>query len=506
MAPTPLPGVTQLDSPPADAVAPAEVPLSPRLYSADLAPTKAQGRSWGRYSLFALWTNDVHNIANYSFAIGLFALGMSGAQILAAFALGALLIYGLMNLSGYMGQKTGLPYPVMCRISFGIHGAQIPALIRAVIAIAWFGIQTYLASVVLRVLLTAVFPSLAAYDQDSLLGLSTLGWITFLGIWCVQLVIFAYGMEMVRRYESFAGPVILLTFAALAGWMYQRSGFSITWSTGEGYTGSTMWLKVLGAAALWVSLYGTMILNFCDFTRNCPDRRTISVGNFWGLPVNMLGFALIAVVLAGAQFSIDGKLVKSPTEIVASIPDTLGLVLACLAFLIVTVAVNIMANFVAPAYVLTNLAPRALNFRRAGLLSATIAVLILPWHLYNSPGVIVYFLGGLGALLGPLYGIMIVDYYLLRRGRVNLPELYSESREAAYHYHRGVNPRALVAFVPAALISTLLALLPAFESLSAFSWFFGAGLAGLIYCAIADRRAEYHDVDGEGIAVDSVHH
>ncbi|MCY1422146.1 putative allantoin permease [compost metagenome] len=355
-------------------------------------------------------------------------------------------------------------------------------------------------------LLTAVFPSLAAYDQDSLLGLSSLGWITFLGIWCVQLVIFAYGMEMVRRYESFAGPVILLTFAALAGWMYQRSGFSITWSTGEGYTGSTMWLKVLGAAALWVSLYGTMILNFCDFTRNCPDRRTISVGNFWGLPVNMLGFALIAVVLAGAQLSIDGKLVKSPTEIVASIPDTLGLVLACLAFLIVTVAVNIMANFVAPAYVLTNLAPRLLNFRRAGLLSATIAVLILPWHLYNSPGVIVYFLGGLGALLGPLYGIVIVDYYLLRRGRVNLPELYSESREAAYHYRRGVNPRAIVAFVPAALISTLLALLPAFESLSAFSWFFGAGLAGLIYCAIADRRAEYHDVDGEGIAVDSVHH
>ncbi|MCY1279628.1 putative allantoin permease [compost metagenome] len=506
MAPTPLSGVTQFDSSPADAATPAEVALSPRLYSADLAPTKAQGRSWGRYSLFALWTNDVHNIANYSFAIGLFALGMSGAQILAAFALGALLIYGLMNLSGYMGQKTGLPYPVMCRISFGIHGAQLPALIRAVIAIAWFGIQTYLASVVLRVLLNALAPGLHEFDQNSILGLSTLGWITFLGIWCVQLVIFAYGMEMVRRYESFAGPVILLTFAALAGWMYQRSGFSITWSTGEGYTGSTMWLKVLGAAALWVSLYGTMILNFCDFTRNCPDRRTISVGNFWGLPVNMLGFALIAVVLAGAQLSIDGKLVKSPTEIVASIPDTLGLVLACLAFLIVTVAVNIMANFVAPAYVLTNLAPRLLNFRRAGLLSATIAVLILPWHLYNSPGVIVYFLGGLGALLGPLYGIVIVDYYLLRRGRVNLPELYSESREAAYHYRRGVNPRAIVAFVPAALISTLLALLPAFESLSAFSWFFGAGLAGLIYCAIADRRAEYHDVDGEGIAVDSVHH
>ncbi|GLZ84823.1 permease [Metapseudomonas resinovorans] len=506
MAPTPVSAVTQLDPPKVDSAAPGAVDLSPRLYSADLAPTRAANRSWGRYSLFALWTNDVHNIANYSFAIGLFALGMSGAQILAAFALGALVIYGLMNLSGYMGQKTGLPYPVMCRISFGIHGAQIPALIRAVIAIAWFGIQTYLASVVLRVLLAAVAPGLSALDQDSILGLSTLGWITFLGIWLVQLAIFAYGMEMVRRYESFAGPVILVTFAALAFWMYQRSGFSITWSTGEGFTGSTMWLKVLGAAALWVSLYGTMILNFCDFTRNCPDRRTISVGNFWGLPVNMLGFAVIAVVLAGAQFSIDGKLVQSPTEIVASIPNTAGLVLACLAFLIVTVAVNIMANFVAPAYVLTNLAPKLLNFRRAGLLSATIAVLILPWHLYNSPAVILYFLGGLGALLGPLYGIIVTDYYLVRRGRVNLPELYSESSDAAYHYRRGINLRAVAAFVPSALIAIVLALVPAFESLSQFSWFFGAGLGALIHYAIADRRTEHLDVSGEEIAVDSAHH
>ncbi|MDH4653443.1 MULTISPECIES: NCS1 family nucleobase:cation symporter-1 [unclassified Pseudomonas] len=506
MAPTPLSAATPLDAPSADSVAPGAVALSPRLYSADLAPTRAANRTWGRYSLFALWTNDVHNIANYSFAIGLFALGMSGAQILAAFALGALVIYGLMNLSGYMGQKTGLPYPVMCRISFGIHGAQVPALIRAVIAIAWFGIQTYLASVVLRVLLAAVAPGLRELDQDSILGLSTLGWITFLGIWSVQLVIFAYGMEMVRRYESFAGPVILVTFSALAFWMYQRSGFSITWSTGEGYSGSTMWLKVLGAAALWVSLYGTMILNFCDFTRNCPDRRTISVGNFWGLPVNMLGFAFIAVVLAGAQFSIDGKLVQSPTEIVASIPNTAGLVLACLAFLIVTVAVNIMANFVAPAYVLTNLAPKLLNFRRAGLLSATIAVLILPWHLYNSPAVILYFLGGLGALLGPMYGIIVTDYYLVRRGRVNLPELYSESRDAAYHYRRGVNLRAVAAFIPSALIAIVLALLPAFESLSQFSWFFGAGLGALIHYAIAERHAEHPDVSGEEIAVDSAHH
>lgn len=163
--------------------------LSPRLHNRDLAPTRMEGRRWGGYSIFALWTNDVHNIANYSFAMGLFALGLGGWQILLSLAIGAALVYFFMNLSGYMGQKTGVPFPVISRIAFGIHGAQIPALIRAVIAIAWFGIQTYLASVVLRVLLTAVWPQMAAYDHDSILGLSSLGWVCFVSIWLVQLVI-----------------------------------------------------------------------------------------------------------------------------------------------------------------------------------------------------------------------------------------------------------------------------------------------------------------------------
>lgn len=166
-----------------------ELALSPRLHNRDLAPTRSEGRRWGGYSIFALWTNDVHNIANYSFAMGLFALGLGGWQILLSLAIGAALVYFFMNLSGYMGQKTGVPFPVISRIAFGIHGAQLPALIRAIIAIAWFGIQTYLASVVLRVLLTAVWPHMAAYDHDSILGLSSLGWVCFVAIWLVQLVI-----------------------------------------------------------------------------------------------------------------------------------------------------------------------------------------------------------------------------------------------------------------------------------------------------------------------------
>lgn len=222
--------------------------------------------------------------------------------------------------------------------------------------------------------------------------------------------------------------------------------------------------------------------------------------------MNILVFAAITVLLCGAQFQINGRIIESPTEIIASIPNTFFLVLGCLAFLIVTVAVNIMANFVAPAFVLSNLAPKYLTFRRAGLISATLAVLILPWNLYNSPLVIVYFLSGLGALLGPLYGVIMVDYWLLRKGRINVPELYSENPQGAYFYSRGVNLRAVAAFIPSALIAIVLALVPGFASVSPFSWLIGAGIAGLLYLIIAKRQPHYADVSGESIAVDNVCH
>lgn len=502
-----MPFASTLDPSLAAASSTADSPaLSARLYNHDLAPNKREGRRWGGYSIFALWTNDVHNLANYSFAIGLFALGLGAWQIVLSLAIGAALVYLCMNLTGDMGQKTGVPFPVISRVSFGIFGAQIPALIRAVIAIAWFGIQTYLASVVLRVLLTALDPALDGYDHDAWLGLSSLGWLCFASIWAVQFVILAYGMEMVRRYEAFAGPVILLTVASLAVWMFTQAHGQIAWSNTSPLEGAQMWRSIFAGSALWLAIYGTLILNFCDFSRSAPSRTTIRKGNFWGLPVNVLLFACITVLICGAQFSINGQIIQSPTDIIKTIPNTFFLVLGCLAFLIVTVAVNIMANFVAPAFVLSSLAPRYLTFRRAGMLSATVAVLILPWNLYNSPVVIVYFLSGLGALLGPLYGVITADYWLLRKGRVDVPQLYTEDPAGAYHYSHGVNLRAVWAFIPAALISTITALAPAFDSISPFSWLMGAAIGAALYLLLADRRKTFNDVSGEAIAVQDIQH
>jgi nucleobase:cation symporter-1, NCS1 family len=479
--------------------------ISPSLYNTDLAPTKRQGRRWTGYSIFTLWANDVHSLGNYAFAVGLFSLGLGGWQILTALAIGAALLFVLLSFSGFMGQKTGVPFPVMSRISFGIRGAQLASLLRGAVAVAWFGIQTFLASVVLRVMLVAMVPSLHDLDTNSILGLSTLGWISFVGLWIVQLVIVSFGMEMIRKYEAFAGPVILVTMVLLAVWVFIEARGSIQWTGIRGLEGGEMWRTIFAGGALWVSIYGTFVLNFCDFTRSAVSKKSIVRGNFWGIPINMLLFGAIVVVLAGGQYKINGTIIETPSDIVQSIPNTLFLVLACLAILILTIAVNLMANFVAPVYALTNLFPKRLNFRKAAIVSAVIGLVILPWNLYNNPLVIVYFLGGLGALLGPLFGVVMADYWLIRRGKVNVPELYTASEAGTYYYRNGVNPRAIIAMVPAAVVALLIAFVPALASAAPFAWFFAAGIAAVVYFSIADRSQRLEDRDGETIAVASTH-
>nr|BFD86628.1 NCS1 family nucleobase:cation symporter-1 [Streptomyces sp. Xyl84] len=474
---------------------------SSALYTYDLAPTKREGRRWGAYNVFTLWANDVHSLGNYAFAIGLFALGLNVWGILAAFALASVLLFLLLTLSGFMGHKTGVPFPVMSRIAFGVKGAKLPAAVRGVVAIAWFGIQTYLASAVLSTLLVAMFPGLSRLDTHSLLGQSALGWITFLALWGLQVLIVSYGMQMIRRYMAFAAPTTLLTMCALAVWMFVRAGGSVSLDDGKPLTGGAMWLQVLQAAALWVVIYGTFVLNFCDFTRSARSRGAIVRGNVIGIPVNMLFFACIVAVLSGAQFKLDGRVITSPTDIVRTIPNMFLLAVASLALIALTVAVNLLANFVAPIYALVNLFPRRLDFRRAGLVSAGLGLVITPWNLYNSPVAVNYFLGGLGALLGPLFGVIMADYWMLRKSRVNVPALYTEDADADYHYRRGYNPRAVAAFVPSAAVAVTVALVPVFHTLAGFSWFVGALLAAALYTVLADRTAPVRDLDGEAIAV-----
>lgn len=208
----------------------------------------------------------------------------------------------------------------------------------------------------LRVLLIALVPGLDRWDHNSILGLSTLGWVTFGVLWIVQTYIVQHGLDMIRKYEAVAGPIILATMALLAVWIFIKAGGAIAWSNDAPLTGGAMWRRSAGGA-LWVSIYATFVLNFCDFTRASKTRKSIVAGNFWGIPINMLFFGVFVIVMAGAQFKIDGVVIESPADIVHAIPNTFLLIAASLALLVLTIAVNLMANFVAPIYALTNLFP-----------------------------------------------------------------------------------------------------------------------------------------------------
>lgn len=479
---------------------------SARLYNRDLAPTTVEGRSWRAYNIFSLWAVDVHSLGNYGFALGLFALGLGAWQILVSLGLGAVLLFVLLTVAGYMGYRTGLPFPVMSRIAFGVRGAQFPALVRGSVAIAWFGIQTYLATRVLMVMVLAVAPGAQSLEQVSWLGLSALGWLCFVVLWLVQVGILLYGMDGIRRYEAFAGPVVLVTLAALAGWMLYQTGGDIALSIPEPLTGGAMWVQILGGAALWTAIYGTFVLNFCDFTRGSVSTRAIRTGSFWGILPNTLFFGVVVVVLAGGRLRISGRVIESPSDVVQAIPNTALLLLASAALLVLTVAVNLMANFVAPCYALSNLFPSVLNFRRAGIVSAVIGLVILPWNLYDNPAVIVYFLGVLGALLGPLFGIIMADYWLVRRGRIDVPALYSDATTGAYHYRNGIHWRSIAVFVPCAAAAVAVGFIPALSAAEPFSWFVGAGLAAALTVATAPRGAHYGAVSGESIAVSPSDH
>ncbi|HET7315645.1 cytosine permease [Salinisphaera sp.] len=229
-------------------------------------------------------------------------------------------------------------------------------------------------------------------------------------------------------------------------------------------------------------------------------KRAVVLGNLTGILLNMMLFALIVIVLSGAQFHINGQIIKSPADIVSTIASPVWRTVASLALIVLTIAVNLVANFVAPNYMLCDLFPRWLTFRRAGVVTAIIGLVILPWNLYNSPLVIQYFLGGLGAILGPFFGLIMVDYWLIRRQRLNIPDLYSAAADGAYHYRDGFNPRAFYALAPAALISLVIALVPVFQSVSDFSWIIGAVIAALLHLMLAPKNQTYQHLDDEAIA------
>ena len=462
---------------------------SPDLYNEDLAP--ARERKWGAFSIFNVWTSDVHSLWGYYLAASLFLLCGSFVNFILAIGIGSLVIFFLMNLVGYAGVKTGVPYPVLARASFGVWGANLPALVRAVVACFWYGAQTAAASGAIVALLTRTDAFMEFHKSTHFLGHSGLEVICFVVVWALQLLIIQNGMETVRRFQDWAGPAVWIAMLVLAiGLIVKAGGFSFEHSIPKdvllaktkdaGVPGEpgTFW-ALMAVGATWVTYFAALYLNFCDFSRFAPDKATVRKGNLWGLPINLVLFSLVAGVTTIAGFKVYGEVMLHPDQVSAKFDSWFLALVAAITFAVATLGINVVANFVSPAFDFANVFPRRISFKTGGYIAAVIALVLYPFAPWE--GNAAAFVGAIGATMGPLLGIILADYYLLSKGEVDVEALYRE--DGRYRYQGGWNVNALIATAVGALFSSILpnftTLLPSWWGI--YGWFFGVAIGGGVY-------------------------
>ncbi|QFY61679.1 NCS1 family nucleobase:cation symporter-1 [Rhizobium grahamii] len=462
---------------------------SPSLYNEDLAP--AEERKWGAFSIFNVWTSDVHSLWGYYLAASLFLLCGSFINFVIAIGIGSLVIFFLMSLVGNAGVKTGVPFPVLARASFGTFGANAPALVRAVVACFWYGAQTAAASGAIVALLIRNDSILAFHQNSHMLGHSTLEVICYVIIWALQLLIIQRGMETVRKFQDLAGPAVWIMMLVLAVYLVVKAG---TFSFGSEIPRDVLIEKTKDAgisyepgsfpalaavAATWITYFAALYLNFCDFSRYAKDTKTLRTGNLWGLPINLLAFCLVAGVTTTAAFTVYGEVLLHPEAISAKFDSWFLALLAALTFAVATLGINVVANFVSPAFDFSNVFPRQISFKRGGYIAALIALVLYPFAPWETGAA--HFVNFIGSTMGPIFGIMMVDYYLIRKGELNVADLYQENGE--FRFQNGWHGNAFIALIIGALFSSIL---PTFTSIlpewwGTYGWFFGVGIGGAVY-------------------------
>jgi nucleobase:cation symporter-1, NCS1 family len=473
-------------TPPVIAIAGAD----PKLYNHDLAPTAPEGRTWGAFSIFAMWMSDVHSVGGYTFAASLFFLGLTGWQVLLSMVVGITAVYFLMSLIGGPSLKYGTPFPVVARMSFGVMGANVAATLRGIVGVVWYGVQTYFASKAVQVLVLTLFPASASLTQTGFIGLSTLGWMSFAFMWIFQLLIFLNGMETIRKFIDFCGPAVYLVMFALAGWILSQTGTSsLNLQLSLPATGS-MAGHMANAAMLIVAYFAALLLNFGDFSRFGRDERAMKIGNFLGLPLNFIVFAIITVIVTAGTVQVFGQAIMDPVAIVQKIGNPWVVALGSVTFIVATMGINIVANFVSPAYDISNLNPEKIDFRTGGLIASLLSVLICPWLFVSSPQAITVFVSIFGAILGPMFGIMVGDYYLVKKQHIVLDDLYTLSPKGSLYFQGGWNRRALLALAISGGISIGLALVGAYKvvaDVGDWGWLIGASLGAVLHVTFMSR-------------------
>lgn len=479
----------------------------------DLTPVPMARRTWGTGSFSALWVSLSVSIPAWTLASGLIAAGMDWRQAMLAVVLGNLVVLLPMVLTGHAGAKYGIPFPVFARVSFGLRGANLPALLRGAVACGWFGIQTWVGG-------QGVYVLVGRLLGDGWLGAAQVGgnpwtlWLSFGVFWLAQVAIILWGMEGVRRVQVWAAPLMVIGGVALLVWMAAEAGGlgPMLATGGELDWGPSFWALFFPSLMGVIGYWATLTLNISDFTRFAASQRAQVLGQSLGLPTTMTAFSLLAVMVTAGTAAVYGEALWNPIDVVDRMDSGIGLLFAVFVVLLATVSTNIAANLVGPAYDLANLKPQWISFRTGALLTAVLGVLIMPWKLIEDESVYIFtWLGTVGGLLGAVAGILLADYWLLRRARIDLPSLYT--RGSRYWYSGGWNWRAMTAFGVGALLAVggshspagegpfpTEGLIPVLAPLAEFGWVVGLISALAVHWALsrfAPDRGTAADSDPE---------
>jgi len=470
------------------------------LYNEDLAPVAEARRKWGLLSFAALWISMSACIPTYMLASGLISSGMNWSQAVFTIFLGNLIVVVPMVLNAHAGTRYGIPFPVFCRASFGTAGANLPALLRALVACGWFGIQAWIGGDAIYKILAIFFPSIAEGTSLPLLGISFTHFACFLAFWSVNMFVIYRGIETIRFLLNFKAPLLIALGLALLAWAYRSAGGfgpilsqPSAFAAGQPKAGQ-FWSIFVPSLTGMIGFWATLSLNIPDFSRYAKSQRDQVLGQVIGLPTTMALYSFIGVAVTSATAIIYGKTIWDPVDVLTRFQNPLVLIGSLCALCLATLATNIAANVVSPANDFAQLAPKKIGFRLGGLITGLIGIAMMPWKLLADPsGYIFTWLIGYSALLGPIGGIMIADYYVWRKTELNVGSLYSAT--GAYAYNRGFSWVALVALAAGALPS-----LPGFLAtvklidgsgvpalllgLYNYAWFVGFGVAFALYLVL----------------------
>ncbi|HEX4772805.1 MAG TPA: NCS1 family nucleobase:cation symporter-1 [Bryobacteraceae bacterium] len=455
-----------------------EATVSSGLYNKDLAPVPRDKRTWGVYNYASLWVAMSVCIPTYMLASGLIAGGMSWKQAIGTILLGNIIVLAPMILNAHAGTKYGIPFPVFVRASFGVRGANVPAILRAAVACGWFGIQTWIGGQAIYSMLKIVFPAVANYPIAS--------WICFFAFWLLNMFVVWRGIEAIKFLEGIGAPFMLAVGLLLLWWITRKAGGlgPVLHSQGKFRTTSEFLHFFIPSLTGMVGFWATVALNIPDFTRYAKSQKAQILGQALGLPPAMTAYSFIGVAVTSASVVLFGEAVWDPVALLGRFQQPLIAGIALIALLLATLNTNVAANVVSPSNDFSNLNPRLISFRTGGLITGVVGLLMMPWKLLtNFQSYIFGWLVGYSGLLGPIAGVMITDYFLVRKTRLDVAALYT--RGGVYEYRNGINYKAILALAAGICVALAGIAIPPLRWLYDYAWFVGFFVSGALYYATA---------------------